>query len=356
MTERSSDTDPDDTGISSFLARRAAIVLLAVMAAFALAACTGNPLRADPTTHDTTRILGRRVFVTVTTDGGRELIARRDIPLERGMTALDALAQVADVRLTTGGAVAQVNGLGGGRLTTFGPEPAAWLFRVNGVESGTAADRIRLRAGQAVWWDLRRYDIFRRIPVSIGEFPEPFFTGYRDNRRPLQVTWAPGFEDDARLVRDMVFQQLDPEMRPTRDRGGITGVGGMRSGPVPIVAVRKERANVVIGRWEQVRLDPYLADVAADPRGWGITTWIEGTEVREQGPQDELSRVVRGAEGVVWATTIDGEPDSALVLVVTGITDEGVRGALKALMSGGFQYRLAGAVDSDGAVVHAAAS
>ena len=108
----------------------------------------------------------------------------------------------ADVRLTPDGTIAQVNGEGGGALRTFGPEPAGWYYRVDGIESlALRPDRFLVQPGQSVWWDLRRYDIYERLPVAVGTFPEPLFSGWRDTNRPLRISYGSGFKKDAEFFR-----------------------------------------------------------------------------------------------------------------------------------------------------------
>lgn len=323
------------------------MVVVAVLAA-ALTACSVGSIGRDKSIHDTTRILGKRVDVTVTTDGGRKLIIRRNVRMSRGMTALEALQAVSDVRLAAGGVIAQVNGLGGGRATALGPDQSAWTYRVNGIDSNVDPKRFRLKPGQSVWWDLRRFDIYQRMPVAIGNFPEPLFSGWRDTIRPIRIAYGEGFQDDAEYFRDTIFQQFDPDVRPLRDDGSFSMSGNV---PAPLVAVRKDRSNFIIGRWEDLRLDPFVLDIALDPRGYGLTTWVEGHDIRHQDPDDEFSVKLDDAEGVVWASTIDGEPDGAIVFVVTGLTKQGVRAAARALHDGALQFYVSGAVDRDGVVL-----
>lgn len=330
-------------------------MVVVLVGALVLAGCSASSLRDDPT-DETTRILGQRAWVTLTTDGGRRLVTRRSVRIERGTTALDLLAQVGDVRLAPDGTIAQVNGEGGGALRTFGPEQAAWYYRVDGIESvGVAPDRFRVRPGQSVWWDLRRYDIYERLPVAVGTFPEPLFSGWRDSARPLRIAHGSDFLEDAEYFHDSVFRRLEPDVVSLSGDGGIAGIGGGDEGGSDdldtTVAVRRNRANFIIARWEEVRLDPFIADIGFDPRAYGLTIWIEGTEVRRQDPDMEFSERLADAEGVVWASTHDGEPDGTLVFLVTGITDEGVRAAARALRSGACQFYLACAVDREGRVI-----
>jgi hypothetical protein len=65
----------------------------------------------------------------------------------------------------------------------------------------------------------------------------------------------------------------------------------------------------------------------------------------------EYSERLSQAEGLVWASTTDGEPDGTLVYLVTGTTDEGVRAAARALRSGACQFYIACAVTREGTVI-----
>jgi hypothetical protein len=317
-------------------------------AAIALAGCE-VPFRQDEDLKRTTRILGSRVSVVVTTDGGKELVVKRNVPIKPGMTALDALTFVADVRMGVGGSIRSINGIGGGRITPLGPEQSGWFYRINGIEANVRADRFRLKPGTNVWFDLRRFDIYERLPVAIGVFPEPLLRGYRDTVRPLRISYGSEFEDIANDWANGLFERLEPEVRSIELEDGL--LGGDDDAPKPKAAVRADRANLVIARWEEARLDPYIADIGLDPRGWGLTVWVEGTDIRRQDPDEEFSRELDEAEGFVWASTIDAEPDSAIVFLVSGTTDEGVEAAAEALNGAKLQYWLAGTVDREGTVV-----
>lgn len=337
------------------MATRALVVVVMLVGALVLAGCDVPSLREDPT-DNSTRILGQRAWVTLTTDGGRRLVTRRNVRIERGDTALDVLGYVADVRLAPDGTIAQVNGEGGGALRTFGPEQSAWYYRADGIESiGVAPHRYRVQPGQSIWWDLRRYDIYQRLPVAVGAFPEPLFSGWRDSERPLRIAHGTGFKKDAEYLRRSVFERLDPDIVSLKGDSGIGGIGGEDDrGSDDLdttLAVRRKRSNLIIARWEQLRLDPFISDIATNPRDFGLTVWVEGTDIYRQDPDMEFSEQLRDAEGFVWASTHDGEPDGTLVFVVSGITDEGVHAAARALRSGACQFYLACAVDREGRVI-----
>lgn len=338
------------------MSTRAFLAGVLLCCALVLAGCDGSILRQD-VTEDSTRILGRRVTVVVTTDGGRRLVTHQSLRIQRGETPLDVLGRVADVRLAPDGTIAQVNGEGGGALRAFGPEQAAWFYRIDGIESlGVRPDRYRLSPGQTVWWDLRRFDIYERLPVAVGLFPEPLFSGWRDAEQPLRISYGSDFKQDAEFFRDSVFQRIEPSIVSIKGDDGFAGIGGedgrSDSSLGGTVAVRKGRANFIIARWEDVRMDPNILEMNLGSQEYGLTAWIEGTEVRRRDPDMEFSEVVRDAEGVVWAGTVDGEPDGTLVFLVTGTTDEGVHAAARALRSGACQFYLACLVRRDGSVIN----
>ncbi|MCW2961629.1 MAG: hypothetical protein JWM90_2016 [Thermoleophilia bacterium] len=334
---------------------RASYALVLLAGTLLLAGCDASSFRDDPT-DNSTRILGRRASVIVTADGGRTLVTRRSVRLERGDSAADVLGGVADVRLAPDGTIAQVNGYGGGGLRALGPDQSAWFYRVDGIETtGIRPDRFQVKPGQTIWWDLRRYDIYDRLPVAVGNFPEPLFSGWRDSARPLRIAHGTEFLEDAEYFRDSVFEKLDPDIVSLKGDNGFGGIGGEDDRGADdldtTLAVRRGHANFIIARWEQVRLDPFVADINMDSRGFGLTTWIEGTTVRRQDPDMEFSEVLGRAEGLVWASTTDGESDGTIVFLVTGITDEGVRAAARALRSGACQFYVACAVDREGTVI-----
>ena len=350
--------DAPSNALRARVRRNATRVLVMCATLLTLAGCSGDGVSfagADISDHQT-RLLGPRVTVIVTTDGGRRMLARRSVRIERGDTAVSVLQQVADVRIAPNGAIAQVNGEGGGAMRTFGPEQAAWTYRVDGIETlGTRPERFYVDPGQSVWWDLRRTDIYPRIPVAVGTFPQPFFHGWTGADDPVRITYGSDLKEDAEYLRDAIFRPLDPSIVDMQGSSNIGGIGDENDRSAKdldmTLAVRPGYVNIVIARWEELRMDPYIIDIQTDTKGFGLTLWIEQMQVRRQDPDMEFSEPLPEAEGLVWASTVDGEPDGTLVLAITGITDDGVRAAQRALVTGECQYHIACAVDRNGIVI-----
>jgi hypothetical protein len=136
----------------------------------------------------------------ITRDRGTTVLLQRTVPA--GQTVLQALRREADVETRYGGRfVHAINGLegslGAGR---------DWFYFVNGVASDRGAAEYRVRQGETVWWDYRRWQGGEEVRIVVGAFPEPFVHGYAGTRRPAAVRYelarhARGARAIGRLIR-----------------------------------------------------------------------------------------------------------------------------------------------------------
>jgi uncharacterized protein DUF4430 len=160
--------------------RRLTPLLLA--AALLLAACGGEAGG------------GGEATLWVTRDRGATSLVDRKV--DSGQTVLRALRSAADVETRFGGRFVQaIDGLEG----DAGAQ-RDWFFFVNGIEADRSAAELRLRPGDVVWWDYRRWAGSPRTPVVVGAFPEPFLHGWNGEVRPVAVRYAPGLEAGARRI------------------------------------------------------------------------------------------------------------------------------------------------------------
>jgi hypothetical protein len=117
----------------------------------------------------------------VTRDRGTHVLIETTVPA--GLTALQALDRVADVKTRYGGRFVQsVNGLEG----SLGGQ-RDWFWFVNGIEGDRSAVEYRLRPGDVEWWDYRSWHAQMSQPVVVGAFPEPFVHGYNGRVRQAVV-------------------------------------------------------------------------------------------------------------------------------------------------------------------------
>jgi hypothetical protein len=149
---------------------RRAVALALVLALALLAAACGGEGPGQAT-------------IWVTKSRGREVLLDERVPA--GLTALQALARVADIETRYGGRFVQaVDGIEGSLASR-----RDWFYFVNGIEADRGAAEYRLRPGDVLWWDYRSWAERMRQPVVVGAFPEPFLHGYDGRVRPAAVRY-----------------------------------------------------------------------------------------------------------------------------------------------------------------------
>jgi hypothetical protein len=111
---------------------------------------------------------GGTVQVWITRDRGRQVVSMDTVPA--GLTAMQALDRVADVKTRYGGRFVQAIGGAQGSLGAR----RDWFYFVNGIEADRSAAEVRLRAGDVEWWDLRSWANGQMSePVVVGAWPKP---------------------------------------------------------------------------------------------------------------------------------------------------------------------------------------
>ena len=130
----------------------------------------------------------------VTRDRGATVLATKTVPA--GLTAMQALDRVLDVKTTYGGRFVQsIEGIDGEVS-----KQRDWFWFLNGIEADRSAADYRLHDGDVEWWDFRSWQGQMREPVVVGAFPEPFLHGYAGKTRPVAIRYAPGQKAGARAV------------------------------------------------------------------------------------------------------------------------------------------------------------
>lgn len=124
--------------------------------------------------------------VWVTRDRGAKVLLVSSVPA--GLTAMQALRRVADVKTRYGGRFVQaINGLEGSVSAR-----RDWFYFVNGYDADRGAAEYRLHPGDVEWWDYRSWTAPNDVRVVVGAFPEPFLHGYGGKRRPAVVIGPTG--------------------------------------------------------------------------------------------------------------------------------------------------------------------
>ena len=282
------------------MGRRALSLLLAAAALCAVAGCGLGPGSEKE---------GGGAQLRVTRDFGQKELSHASAARVRdGQTVMRFLRSSS--RVTTrygGGFVQSVDGLAG----KGGGGGQDWFFYVNGIGANRGAADYDLHPGDVVQWDYRYWKAAQDVRAIVGSYPEPFVHGLDGKRLPVRVECE------------------DAERGPCDDvKKALGDVGAAASGAALGTSGTRDVARVVVGRWAAVRQLPTVKAIERGPRRSGVFARYAGNRLQLLDEQGRLKRTAGPDTGLVAALR---PTDEALVWVVTGGNDAGVRNAARAL-------------------------
>jgi hypothetical protein len=230
-----------------------------------------------------------------------------------------------------GGFVQSIGGISGGQ--EVGGDPVDWFYYVNGVEAPKGAAATSVHPGDHVWWDLHDWSQTDDVPAVVGSFPEPFLNGLEGKRLPVRVECAAAQSDPCRTVRARL-----------RAVGVPAAVAAIGSGAEP------HALQVVVGQWTAVHGDPSVQSIERGPRSSGVYARFAAngqTLTLLDGGGHTTGTLTAGA-GLIAATK---DVEGAVVWIVTGTDEAGVRRAAGAFDASSLQNRFALAVTAAGTQV-----
>jgi len=180
--------------------KRAHYIIAVLLLASLLCSCStqlSSPKNDNPTNSEPAKT---KVTVVVTQDFGRELILEQKIESGADTSAMAALQMVADVETKYGGGfVSSINGISS-QYEGASQSKKDWFFYINGIASNTGARDYILRSGDVEHWDFRDWSYHQFIPAIIGDFPQPFQSGYQNKLKPTSVVYEEAFSAEAEAL------------------------------------------------------------------------------------------------------------------------------------------------------------
>ena len=241
----------------------------------------------------------------VTRDFGQQRLAQRALPAVRESDTVMRLLQGGNEVKTRfgGGYVASVDGLAE-------RDGRSWLYFVNGIGGGKAADDYELHGGDVVQWDYRSVKVRQNIPAIVGAFPEPFVTGLEGRKFPVRVECEDASGDPCKRVKKTLRDAGVPAT------GAALGTQGTQN-----------VARVVVATWDRAREQPTIRALEQGPKRSAVFARFSADG--DLTLMDEMGRPARNAgrdSGLVAALR---PRDDQLVWVVTGGSQQGVARAAR---------------------------
>jgi hypothetical protein len=300
-------------------------VMLALVVGAALGGCGSDSEGSD----------GPTASLQVTRDFGRETILAEDASgLPNRPTVVRALRQHTEVRTGFGGLA--IESIDGQRRTPEDKgDETTWAINVNGIETDVAPVEYEVFPGDVVQFDLRDWYVTLDVRATVGAFPETFSRGVFGKLFPVTVRCEDPSSWACRHVKQLLRKAgvpPDGSGRPTSERP---------NSPNP------HRAEILVGKWSHWRSNEWarridqgprysgtFARFAPDARSLRLLDW-NGHRVRVEGAGTGLVAAHRPTEAdIQWA--------------ITGVDDEGVERAARALASPDLRNAFAAVVTGDG--------
>jgi hypothetical protein len=270
---------------------------------------------------------GDAVELRVTRDFGHEQLGTARIDSVReDETVMRMLRSEFDIDTRFGGRFVQaIDGLEGAGASG----ERDWFYWVNGVEASVGAAELELSPGDRVQWDRRDWGATMRVPAIVGAYPEPFVHGLEGKRRPVRVECESAESEACR------------EAHTALEEVGASPSGASLGAPGTETIIR-----LAVARWPQVRIVRGASGLEDGPETTGVFARFDREEpsIELLDERGEVARTVRPGDGV--GIVLAMRPlDEELVWLATGLDQEGVAAAVRALDEDELRDAFAVAVD-----------
>ena len=136
------------------------------------------------------------VKVIVSQNFGNKLVLDELARISDSANALDALQKVATVETKYGGGfVEAINGIRS--QYSENKVNGDWFFYVNGISANVGGLSYKLCNGDIEHWDFHDWSLRAFVPAIIGDFPQPFLSGYQGKVSPTIIVYDKAFQDAA---------------------------------------------------------------------------------------------------------------------------------------------------------------
>jgi len=174
-------------------------ITLLVFGMTILCACSERDSPSDGTLEANSEEICTATIV-VTRDFGSELILKQEMEIESGTSAMAALQMVANVENKYGGGfVSSINSINS-EYEKANNSKKDWFLYINGVASNIGARDYILQDNDVEHWDFRDWSYQQFVPAIIGDFPQPFLSGFQGGLKPTLVVYEKPFSGEAEAL------------------------------------------------------------------------------------------------------------------------------------------------------------
>jgi len=276
----------------------------------------------------------------VTTNFGEKVLVEQTVDIQDSTTAMDALMAVADVETKYGGGfVNAINGISS-QYESAGGAKNDWFFYINGMASNIGAKEYILSEGDVENWDFRSWGYHQFVPAIIGNFPQPFLSGYRGKVKPTIIVYELWLEEFA-LSLEEKLSELDVKEVSVQNFDQLTELN------------RKQNNLILLGS----KGNGMISELNKAQKKLGFYTCFHQGNIGVFNDEGEVTAEYSSGCGVIQATQNPWNPRGTgvcenVVWIVSGTDEDGVESAINTLINSGDELRhFCAIVISDGELI-----
>jgi Domain of unknown function (DUF4430) len=302
-------------------------VVIALIVAGAFSGCSDSKGSAGPS-----------ATLEVTRDFGREtVLSESDTELPSRPTVVRLLREHAKVQTELSGlSIKSIDGLRRAEATADDDDETTWALNVNGIEADVAPVDYKVYPGDIVQLDLRYWYVTLDVRATVGAFPETFSRGAFGKLFPVRVRCEKPSAWACRHVKQLLHRAGVPSDGTGRPESGLPPAGN------------PQRAEILVGRWDHWRSNEWAKRIDEGARYSGVFARF-APNARSLRLLDWYAHPVRSEGAGTGLVAAQRPTEEDLQWVVTGVDDEGVDRAARALGSPALRNAFAVAVTENGA-------
>jgi len=260
-----------------------------------------------------------KVILVVTRDFGKEVLLERTVEVAPDTSAMAALQKITNVETKYGGGfVSAINGIGS-EYEEDSANKRDWFFYINGIQSNVGAQGYLLQNNDIEHWDFRDWSHQMFVPAIIGDFPQPFRSGYMGKNKSTIVVYDKQFEEDAELL-----------VRRLRELG-IKKVSAVRCSELT-QAERQESHLILLGGAN----NGLIAELNNAYQKLGFYAYFRQGKLVVLNTRGRLAQEYGAGTGLIQATQNPWSPEGigsgeSAVWMVSGTDEIGVKSAVEIL-------------------------
>ena len=255
------------------------------------------------------------VTLLITRDFGNEVIFSADVTIKKDATVIDVMEENITVETKYNGSfINSINGLES-NYAGNAKEKFDWFYYINGVCADVGGNDYYLNDGDKIWWDYHTWGKLNSANSSVvGQFPEPFINGYRENNDEIVIL---GSVTNINEKLEVYFTEHEEKVTvKTIENKSIEN---------------RDSPTILIDEWEKIKDLKYINKLNKNYKKTGAFFYFENNKILLTDENKEVKRTVAKSASIIFAIG-EGLGDENPLWIITGTDSKSIENAVDILI------------------------